>query len=127
MRKWLDFLTLSELIEPAQAAQLSNHFYCFHNTQLEMHLFDDLISDTTLVKERVIDHEHWNDRSSNLLFFFIENISKSRPPNFKVCVLSLRYNCSPRECGKIDQLLLRDWTNQTFGTILAMVPLYQAG
>ena len=36
------FLTQSELIEPVslQAAQLGNHFYCYRNTQLEMHLLE---------------------------------------------------------------------------------------
>ena len=36
------FFTQSELIEPVlpQAAQLGIHFYCFHNTQLEMHLLE---------------------------------------------------------------------------------------
>ena len=36
------FFPQSELIEPVspQAAQPGIHFYCFHNTQLEMHLLE---------------------------------------------------------------------------------------
>ena len=38
----LFFLTQSEVIEPVspQPAQLGIHFYCYHNTQLEMHLLE---------------------------------------------------------------------------------------
>ena len=40
MAGFLDFLTQSELIEPvlSLAAQLGIHFYCFQNSQAEMHL-----------------------------------------------------------------------------------------
>ena len=47
------FFTQSVLIEAVliRAAQLGIHFYCFHNTQLEIHLIEDPIKDTPLVKD----------------------------------------------------------------------------
>ena len=44
------FLTQFEPVWP-QAAQLGIQLFCFHNTQLQMHLLMDQIKDTPLVKE----------------------------------------------------------------------------
>ena len=80
------FLPNITSIEPVsrQAAQLGNHFYSFHNTQLEMNLFEgpDQGYSTGEGKWEKIEEENLSTRRD----------SNPGPPDYEAIVLQLCYN-----------------------------------